>query len=133
MRLDRPAGIVDPTVRPRFLDHGGKIPLPIGIVLDAWPAAQCRLEDPGGVGVGQLRRAGNRTANLVEPRAVGFDDELEGAKIVAVFESEVTGGGEFQEQRVLAFFAIRRGRSRRPRRLRCRRRAAIRPHSRPAR
>ena len=103
MRLDRLAGVVDPAVRPRLLDHGGEILLPGGVVRDVRPAAQRVLENPGGVGVGKLGLAGDGAADGVERGAVAFDHELERAKIIAVFQQTSPAALTLSETSALTF------------------------------
>jgi hypothetical protein len=88
MRLDCLAAVVDPAVRPRFLDHRRKIPLPSVVAFDIWPVAQRSFQDPGGLGIRQFGGTGHRLADRIEIAAVARSDELEGAKVVAVFERE---------------------------------------------
>jgi len=78
--------LVDPAVRASLFNHRGKVLLPRSVVLDARPSAQGVLEYPCGLGVGDLGFAGNGVADGVELRLLAFDDEFEGAEIVAVFQ-----------------------------------------------
>jgi hypothetical protein len=86
MGLDRLALVVDPAVRPRFLNHTGEILLPPGVAVDAWPLAQSILEDPGGLWVRQFGFARDRLAHRAKAVRSALDHELESAKVAAVFE-----------------------------------------------
>jgi hypothetical protein len=72
--------------------------LPFVITRDAGPRTQGRFENPRRFGIRQLRFAGNGAANFVEPAAIAFDDQLEGAKIVAVLELQFAGSRKFHKQ-----------------------------------
>ena len=61
------------------------------------PPAQRVLENPGGVGIRQLRLTRKGAANLINPAAVAFDDQLKGAKITAVLEPDFAAGSDLQE------------------------------------
>src|ERR1700683_4917711 len=86
MGLDRLALAVDPTVRPRFFDHGGKILLPRRVAIDARPLTQRVLRNPGSLSVWQFGLAGGRLAHRIESIASALDHELECVKVVPVFE-----------------------------------------------
>jgi hypothetical protein len=88
MRLDRLAVVVNPAVRPCFLDHCRKIPLPSVVAFDARPVAQRIFQDPCGLGIRQFGGTGHRLADRIEIAAVAGGDEFEGAKVVAFFERE---------------------------------------------
>src|SRR3984893_11295251 len=75
--------------------------LPLGVVLDARPATQGFFKNPGRFGIRQLCLACNCAADGFDLGPFAFDNEFEGAKIIAVLEREFTGGREFQEQGIL--------------------------------
>src|SRR6266540_504152 len=95
VRLDGLALVVDPAVRPRLFDHGAQRLLPGLILRDLGPEAQRRLENPRGVVIRDLGGVGERAADRVEVGA--FDHQLEGAKVVAVFERDAAAGRHFHE------------------------------------
>src|SRR6266702_2344520 len=86
VRPDRFLRVVDPAMRFGLLDHGAEIALPRGVACDLRALAQRLLVDPGGGLIRDFGGSGQRPPRLIEPRRAAFDQKLERAEIVAVFE-----------------------------------------------